>query len=273
MGESDEREYLLGTHDEELIRLGFQHRVWAEQAFSLWERAKFCPGQTILDLGCGPGYATFDLARIVGPEGRIFAIDESARFLEFLQAQRNAQGLEQIEICRQDVHNLTLPPESLDGAYTRWLLCYLKDPPGVIAKVASALRPGGVFAVSDYFNYRAFTFAPRSAALDRVVEAVQESWRRHDGDLDIMLRVPAMMAVCGLVVKAVKPLVRTATPGSTAWHWVRTFFDSYLPVLTEGGFLSTDERRAFDDEWVQRSKDVSTILLTPPMLDVVAVKS
>jgi SAM-dependent methyltransferase len=60
----DEREYVLGTNDEELARLGFQHRVWGEQAFALWERAGFAPGQTILDAGCGPGFATLDLARL-----------------------------------------------------------------------------------------------------------------------------------------------------------------------------------------------------------------
>ena len=61
-------EYVLGTNDEELMRLGFQHRVWGEQAFALWERAGFAPGQTIVDVGCGPGFATLDLARLTNPQ-------------------------------------------------------------------------------------------------------------------------------------------------------------------------------------------------------------
>lgn len=84
----DEREYVLGTNDEELTRLGFQHRVWGEHAFALWNRAGFAPGQTILDAGCGPGFATLDLARLVGPRGRIIAVDHSARFLDHLNCSR-----------------------------------------------------------------------------------------------------------------------------------------------------------------------------------------
>ena len=58
--------------------------------------------------------------------------------------------------------------------------------------------------MNDYFNYRAFTFAPRGPALDRVVEAVQESWRRTGGDLDIQERVPAMMERCGLEIREIR---------------------------------------------------------------------
>ncbi|MGB2987712.1 MAG: hypothetical protein WBE26_17740 [Phycisphaerae bacterium] len=43
MSSGDQSEYLLGTHAEELERLGFQHRVWAREAFDLWERAGFNP--------------------------------------------------------------------------------------------------------------------------------------------------------------------------------------------------------------------------------------
>jgi len=272
MSDAEEREYLLGTHDEELVRLGFQHRVWAEQASSLWERAGFGLGQTILDLGCGPGYATLDLARLVGSEGRIVAIDESARFLTYLEKRRAAHALDQIDIRRQDVRRLDVPPKSLDGAYARWLLCYLKEPAEVISGVTAALRPGGVFAVTDYFNYSAFTFAPRSEAMDRVVEAVQKSWRSHDGDLDIMLRVPSVMTECGLDVSDVEPLVHAVCPATPLWQWIRTFFDNYLPSLVEGGFLSEDRRNEFDAEWEQRANDRSTFLFTPPMLDVIGRK-
>jgi ubiquinone/menaquinone biosynthesis C-methylase UbiE len=62
-----EKDYLLGTHDEEVERLGLQHRVWRPRASDAWRRAGFTTGQTLLDVGCGPGWATLDLAEIVGP--------------------------------------------------------------------------------------------------------------------------------------------------------------------------------------------------------------
>src|SRR5437667_12597218 len=83
--EMSERDYVLGTHDEELLRLGLQHRVWRPRALDAWRRAGFTVGQTLIDVGCGPGYAAVDLAEIVGPSGRIIALDRSQRFLAALQ--------------------------------------------------------------------------------------------------------------------------------------------------------------------------------------------
>src|SRR6516164_179843 len=49
-----EKDYVLGTHDEEIERLGLQNRVWLSRAADAWHRAGFDHGQTLLDLGCGP---------------------------------------------------------------------------------------------------------------------------------------------------------------------------------------------------------------------------
>ena len=67
MSETRDRDYVLGTHDEEIARLGLQHRVWRPRALDAWTRAGFTQGQTLLDVGCGPGHASVDLAELVGP--------------------------------------------------------------------------------------------------------------------------------------------------------------------------------------------------------------
>lgn len=77
-------EYVLGTGEIESTRLGLQHRIWSGPAHWLWERAGIRPGMTVLDVGCGPGHASIDLAEIVGPSGRIYAVDESPLFLKHL---------------------------------------------------------------------------------------------------------------------------------------------------------------------------------------------
>src|SRR6266581_9426461 len=60
-----DRDYVLGTHDEELARLGLQHRVWLPVVLDCWHRAGVTVGKRVLDVGAGPGYATVDLAEIV----------------------------------------------------------------------------------------------------------------------------------------------------------------------------------------------------------------
>lgn len=117
---TDEREYVLGTNDEELARLGLQHHLWRAHALSLWVRSGFAPGHTLVDLGCGPGYTTADLAQTVGASGRVLAVDTSRRFVEYLRRQPPAPGAAPIDAFVADVEALTLPEASLDGAYARW---------------------------------------------------------------------------------------------------------------------------------------------------------
>ena len=61
-----ERDYVLGTHEQELARLGLQHRAWRPVALDCWQRAGITVGKRVLDVGAGPGYAAVDLAEIVG---------------------------------------------------------------------------------------------------------------------------------------------------------------------------------------------------------------
>jgi len=70
-----ERDYVLGTHEEELARLGLQHRVWRPVALDCWQRAGITVGKRVLDVGAGPGYAAIDLAEIVGPKGEVVALE------------------------------------------------------------------------------------------------------------------------------------------------------------------------------------------------------
>ena len=138
-------DYLLGTRDEELERLGFQHRVWAEEAFASWRRAGFGYGSTVVDVGCGPGFASIDLAHLVGPQGHVIAVDSSEKFLAHLDATAGAQALTNIKTLCTDVQCLSLPTASIDGAYARWILCFLSDPQALVKAIASALKPGAAF--------------------------------------------------------------------------------------------------------------------------------
>ena len=72
-------EYVLGTHEEEVTRLGVQHRVWRDRMLRCCRDAGFGPGSRLVDLGCGPGYATLDLAEIVGGTGSVIAVDQKTR--------------------------------------------------------------------------------------------------------------------------------------------------------------------------------------------------
>ncbi len=269
----DESQYVLGTDEAELVRLGFQHRVWAKNAFDLWERAGFAPGQTILDVGCGPGFAALDLASIVGPEGRIIAVDESQRFLDYLREQLGVRHVTNVKTVHRDVQGLRQSEDSVDGAFARWVLCFVKDPEAVVSGVARALRRGGTFAVMDYYNYLAFRMAPRSEIFEKVIQAVVRGWMQHGGDPEIGARIPAIMISHGLSIREICSVSRVARPGTTLWQWPATFFRNFLPRLVTEGILTPEEKDAFDRVWEERSADPAAFLVTPPMVEIIGVKS
>jgi SAM-dependent methyltransferase len=269
---SEEREYVLGTHAAELRRLGFQHQVWAAPTAAAWERAGFAPGQRLLDVGCGPGYATFDLADLVGAGGSVLAVDVSQRFVAHLEGERARRGLAQVEPRLQDLEALDLAPGSIDGAWARWVLCFVRDPAAVVARVARALRPGGALVVMDYAYYQGFAVAPPGPASARVIAAVAESFRGAGGNPDVGRDVPTHMRAAGLEVESVESLVRAARPGSALWEWPRSFFRNFLPGLVAAGGLSPEDHDAFEREWAARAADPAAFLLTPPMVVVVGRK-
>ena len=239
---------------------------------ALWRRAGFERGQTILDLGCGPGFASIDLAQLVGSEGRVIAVDASARFIDHLRATASALNLSQIEAQVADAEQLDLPASSIDGIYSRWMFCFLAQPKAVIDAVARMLRPGGALAITDYFNQQAETIAPKSEAIDRVFKAIGEAWKVRGGDPDIAGRLPGMIAECGLQVQDIHPMIRIGRPGSLEWQWIETIVFNFLPTMIELGVLSAEDREAFEGEWAARSKDPYSFFCSPPVIDIIATK-
>lgn len=269
---SEEREYVLGTHDAELARLGFQHAVWAGPTAEAWEHGRFARGATILDVGCGPGYVTFDLANLVGPDGRVVAVDMSQRFVTHLRAEAERRGVHQVDARVEDLAELSQPEASVDGAFARWVLCFVPDPARVVGHVARALRPGAAFAVMDYAYYEGFRIAPAAPVFERVFGAVAGSFRAHGGDPNIGQRIPRLMHEAGLEVREVRPLVRVGRPGTALWEWPRTFFRIFLPTLVEAGSLSARDADEFFAVYDERSADPGAYFLSPPMVEVVGVK-
>ncbi len=269
---SSEREYVLGTHDDELHRLGFQHQVWAPQTSRLWELARFAPGAQLLDLGSGPGYATADLAQLVGVDGHVCAVDVSRRFLSSLQQLIAARALRNVSWHESDAASLPLDSSSLDGAFARWLLCFTTDAQAVVHEVARVLKPGGRFAIMDYANYEALTIAPPSDAIDLVIRATGQSVKLHGGSFAVGRELPNMLHAAGFDVEHIEPIVRVARPSSALWNWPSSFFRNYLPTLVSLGLITHAHRDEFERVWNERSNNPSAYLITPTMVGIVGVK-
>jgi SAM-dependent methyltransferase len=249
-------DYILGTDAAELERLRFQHQVWVKELYLLAERAGLRAGQRGLDLGCGPGFTTFELAHLVGTRGHVLARDQSERFLTTLRAEAARLEMPQIEASLGPVETLAFPAASLDFAYARWLFCWLPEPLPVLRDLTRALRPGGVLVLQEYVDWGAMQLLPNGPAFTRGVEACLASWRAGGATINFAAELPALAPRAGLVIEHFAPRARLGAVGSLEWRWLDEFFRSYLPKVVERGLLSPRELEEWLLEWDARTGDV-----------------
>jgi len=274
--DADAPEYVLGTGEQESDRLGLQNRLWSASAHLLWERAGLRQGMTVLDVGCGPGHASVELAEIVGSKGKIIAVDESPLFLKHLNDRVIGRHLHNVERFLGDAQQLdTVVPHlagKVDMVYARWVLCFVPDPEAVVRGIAKVLKPGGRVAVQDYFNYESMSIAPKHEAFTRIIQAIGSSWRARGGDPDIVSRLPALFRKHGLELDDIRLNQRVARPSSTIRAWPDSFWKSYLPRMVEMETITPAERDAFEAAWTKACNDPDAFMLLPPVFDLVAVK-
>ncbi len=264
--------YILGSGDIELDRLGKQHETWQVTTANLWRSAGFGAGQRILDLGCGPGFTSFELSERVGPKGRVIAMDKSERFIKVLGSWCEERGVTNIDARLGDAYSINVEPRSLNGVFVRWLLCFLPDTSRIIKAAADALAPGGQLAVMDYFHYLGIHCFPSSDIFARVFHKIYQSFADSGGDLDVGGKLPRLMHEAGLEVTHIEPIIHTARPGNDIWQWVHEFQSIYLPQLVDKGYLSPEDIAANERDWRERAADPASFFLSPPMLGVIARK-
>lgn len=230
-------DYVLGTRDDEVERLGVQARVWRPRVLDAFRRARFGRGQTILDVGAGPGFVTADLADIVGPSGKVVALERSPHFAAVLRAR----ALANVEVVEIDVNDRGFGDEVADGSWCRWLLAFVANPPRTIGHIAAALRPGATAVFHEYADYEAWRTFPPSPDHERFRELVVKSWRDSGGEPDIGLAVPALLEAAGLEILDVRPLLEIITADDPLWQWPASFIATGAARLVELGYASAEE--------------------------------
>lgn len=265
-----DRDYVLGTGDVEIERLALQHRVWRARALDAWRRAGITIGQTVVDVGCGPGYATIDLASIVGSRGQVIAVDQSRRFLDVVEAQRRHHGLENVEGLELDLSATPLPDLRADAAWCRWVLCFVPRPRDALAAMVRAVRTGGVLILHEYFDYGAWRLAPRSPQLEEFVAAVMTSWRESGGEPDVALDLPGWLEQAGCRIESLQPIIDMVPPASYTWQWPARFIASGLVRLVELGYLTADRSAAISAAFARAEQEPQTRMITPGVLEIIA---
>lgn len=270
MAERGEHDYVLGTNGEEIQRLGLQHRVWREAALDGWRRAGIAAGSRVLDAGAGPGFAAADLAELVGPGGEVVAVERSARFARAGRAVCAERGRGNVSFHELDLMSDPLPGGDFDAAWVRWVASFVTSPATLVAKLAAAVRAGGVAIFHEYAAYSTWRLAPRSRRMEEFVNRVMESWRAAGGEPDVALELPSLLARAGFSVNSAAPLVRCVRPADQSWRWPASFVEINLKRLVELGYADGAWAASVRDEFAAAESAPGTLMLTPLVLEIIA---
>lgn len=104
------------------------------------------PGQRVLDIGCGSGATTLELARRVGPGGSVVGVDISAAMLEPAREQAAVGGVTNVVFVVADAQLDDLGIGSFDAGFSQFGVMFFSDPSTAFANIRRALRPGGTLA-------------------------------------------------------------------------------------------------------------------------------
>ena len=269
-GEKRETDYVLGTHDDEVARLGLQHRVWRAVVTECWERVGITEGWRVIDVGAGPGYATADLAEIVGAGGAVRAVERSARFLEAARERCRSRGLGNVELIEGDLMELSLGNIGYDASWCRWVASFVASPQKLIENIAGALRPGGVAVFHEYSDYETFRFMPIKPALESFSIEVMKSWRASGGETNIARQLPQLLIEAGFRVVEIIPRVRSVSQRDYTWQWPKSFIEINVARLQQLGRVSAEWGNDVLREFAEVEADENAWFTTPMFLEIVA---
>ena len=270
----ENKNYCLGTGNEELVRLGYQHRIWAVECSRFWRKLGFSFGHKVLDLGCGPGFISTELAQMVGPSGSVTSVDGSEKYIQYFNEQLERSAIKNVTTRQGDLHEMDFPSSSFDGIYARFVFIFLSDLRKVISDCYKFLKKGGVFGTTEFASYSSshFLLSPRSKIFEKVIDAIRKNFDMNKGNLDVQLELPQIMAECGFEIRDIDPVVRVARPKDLLWHWPSTFFKNHIPKLIELKLLEPSDEQKFWKDWEERSRDPKAFFITPPILNITGVK-
>jgi SAM-dependent methyltransferase len=260
-------EYLLGYGDSELDRLKFQHSVWGPVTRRFLERLGVGPGWRCLDVGAGPGLVSTDLREIVGEAGEVTALEPSQYYCNWLQAEVERKGWQNVRVVSGTSYDTPLPREHFDLVFARWVISFAPDPEAFLAPLRAALCPGGIVAIQDYVLEGCLLF-PLGGPCDRLLEAARAWWRVGGGDPHVAAKLPSAFRRLGLELIDYTPNTLVGGADSPVMRWMGRFLESQLPVMVTKGILAPEEAAAMQADWQAHRENPDTVFFSPLVVDV-----
>ena len=221
-------------------------------------------GDRCLDLGCGGGNVSLDMARIVGPDGLAIGVDFDPQIVELARQDATDAGAGNVEYHVADARLFDGGP--FDLIYARFLLSHLSEPGTVLARMRQLAGPGGRIVVEDTDLSGCYCH-PHDPANARFVELYTEVVRRGGGDADVGRRLPALALAAGLgdVRSNVFQPVQASGPHK---HMTAVTMERIRPAALRYGLAGDPEIDAIIADMHAFARDPATLVGMPRMVQV-----
>jgi SAM-dependent methyltransferase len=247
-------------------RLRLLNRVLRPATLAYFERAGIAPGNVCLDAGCGGGDVTLDLARLVGPAGRVVGIDIDDTKLDIARSEAAEAGVSNVEFRHVLIGSGELPQAAFDVIYCRFVLTHLPDPEGALRELMNALRPNGKLLTAD-IDFTGYVCYPPSEAHERFLDLYKRTVLRRGGDPAIGLRLPDLLRGAGfeeIELHAIQPLAVTGE----AKLLPPTTMENIAEAVIAEGLSTAQERQRIVAELYDFASASHTIAGTPRVMEV-----
>jgi ubiquinone/menaquinone biosynthesis C-methylase UbiE len=204
------------------------------------------PGMSLLDVGCGPGTITADLARRVGP-GEVLGVDRDADVVAL--AAREHASVPGLRFEVGDVYALAAADGAYDVVHAHQVLQHLSDPVAALVEMRRVCRPDGVVAVRDA-DYGAFTWAPEDPVLDRWLCAYRAVARANQAEPDAGRHLKGWVLRAGFTSVQASASVWCFTDEDDRGWWGSLWADRVVESdlarqLVDGGHATPEDLQAF----------------------------
>lgn len=256
--------YSLGSSQGESARLQRQADELASVSAELLDRVGLRPGQSAIDLGCGPRGVLDLLAERVSPGGRVVGLDADPVLTALAGDCAAERGLEGVQMVTGDARRTGLPSGSFDLVHTRTLLINIPEPVEVVAEMVRLARPGGWVASMEYDMEYALCYPPHPA-FARLGELFTVAFARNGADPCIGRRLPELFREAGLADVAVEARAPVYPSGHSRRTIRADLVRSMRPHVLEMGLASEAELDELDAAARAHLNDPRTVTISALM--------
>jgi SAM-dependent methyltransferase len=212
------------------------------------------PHMKILDIGCGPGTITVDLAALV-PQGHVTGLEPVPDVLDQARNVAEERGIKNVDFVVGDAHALEYPDDSFDVVHAHQVLQHIGDPVQALREMRRVTKPGGFVAARDV-DFSIMTWYPEVPGLTEWQRLWIRVARASGGEPEAGRRLHVWARQAGL-----DPARITATAGTWCYHspqerswwsgmWAdRIVASSFAPTAVDGGHATKDDLARIAQAW------------------------